>query len=276
MNEQNLHINYEEVVPKLAERLKDLRAQTGLSKEKVANKAWISPYAYLQYEKGKCTSETPMNPRLKTLMSIAGVYGISIAQLLDLNSDIDVGPADAKAGNKNVASAGDATAGSSADGAIGSTMGGAIDGVLNGKAMGGAINGTMDGSAYGEVAGSNAYDGKATDSDDAYCSFAKQFGANLKRLRWERDMTMQDVTRKADIALSRYQYMEKGMSDPRRPVNPRLKTLVGLANAFDVSLSDLFDFNAPTISEKLIRGRSKDAAKSASRNAARGAVLLNV
>lgn len=64
--------------------------------------------------------------------------------------------------------------------------------------------------------------------------FLKQFGENLRRLRTERNLTMQQLANKAEIELSQIYRIEKGI------INPKLSTIVILAGALEVSPKDLF------------------------------------
>jgi transcriptional regulator with XRE-family HTH domain len=66
----------------LAKRLYALRTESGLSQEKVAQLADISAYTYQKFEKGESKPDTPMNPRLYTLLSLADVFKIKIDELL--------------------------------------------------------------------------------------------------------------------------------------------------------------------------------------------------
>ena len=66
----------------LAQRLRLLRAQTGLSQESVAHRAGLSAYTYQKFEKGESKPGTPMNPRLFTLIALAKVFEIDVADLI--------------------------------------------------------------------------------------------------------------------------------------------------------------------------------------------------
>lgn len=68
---------------KLAQRLRVLRSERGLSQESVAHAAGISAYTYQKFEKGESKPGTPMNPRLFTLLALANVFEMDIRELLD-------------------------------------------------------------------------------------------------------------------------------------------------------------------------------------------------
>jgi transcriptional regulator with XRE-family HTH domain len=58
------------------------RTTRGLSQEDVAYAAGIAAYSYRKLEKGESNPGTPGNPRLRTLVAIAGVLGVPVAALL--------------------------------------------------------------------------------------------------------------------------------------------------------------------------------------------------
>ena len=68
---------------KLAQRLRMLRDECGMSQEGVAHAAGISAYTYQKFEKGESKPGTPMNPRLFTLLALADVFDMDIRELLD-------------------------------------------------------------------------------------------------------------------------------------------------------------------------------------------------
>lgn len=72
---------------KLAERLRSLRDERGLSQESVAHKAGISTYTYQKFEKGESKPGTPMNPRLYTLLALADVFEIDVRELLTFDGN---------------------------------------------------------------------------------------------------------------------------------------------------------------------------------------------
>ena len=80
-------LSSEELSAKLADKLRNLRAASGLSQEAVAHRAGISTYTYQKFEKGESKPGTPMNPRLDTLFALAGVFGIDVRELFDFLDD---------------------------------------------------------------------------------------------------------------------------------------------------------------------------------------------
>lgn len=71
------------IARELGLNLQRLRAATGLSQEKVAQRAGISAFTYQKFEKGESKPGTPMNPRLFTLLALAGALDVSLATLTD-------------------------------------------------------------------------------------------------------------------------------------------------------------------------------------------------
>lgn len=70
---------------RLSYRLRDLRRERGLSQEAVAHRAGIALYTYQKFEKGESKPGTPMNPTYHTLLALAWVFGLPVAELLDLD-----------------------------------------------------------------------------------------------------------------------------------------------------------------------------------------------
>ena len=62
-----------------------------------------------------------------------------------------------------------------------------------------------------------------------------QLGRRCRELRLERGLSQLDMMRRFEFSLSHYQKIERGVLDPR------FSTLKRLADAFEISLSDLLD-----------------------------------
>jgi transcriptional regulator with XRE-family HTH domain len=62
--------------------LQRIRLERGLSQERLAHMAGISSYTYQKFEKGESKPGTPMNPRLFTLMALAEVLHVSLADIV--------------------------------------------------------------------------------------------------------------------------------------------------------------------------------------------------
>ena len=63
-------------------RLQRLRLERGLSQERLAHLAGISAYTYQKFEKGESKPDTPMNPRLFTMLALAQALEVPLAEML--------------------------------------------------------------------------------------------------------------------------------------------------------------------------------------------------
>ena len=77
--------NFGDYSQRLSYRLRDLRRERGLSQEAVAHRAGIALYTYQKFEKSESKPGTPMNPTYHTLLALAWVFGLPVAELLDLD-----------------------------------------------------------------------------------------------------------------------------------------------------------------------------------------------
>lgn len=79
--------------------------------------------------------------------------------------------------------------------------------------------------------------------------FSRTMGLNLQRIRLERGLSQERLAHMAGISSYTYQKFEKGESKPGTPMNPRLFTLLSLAEVLGVSLEDLVPANWPDLTE---------------------------
>lgn len=63
----------------------------------------------------------------------------------------------------------------------------------------------------------------------------KKFGANLQRLRKERNLSLRELSYNCKVDFSKISQMEKGA------INPTLITLTELAKALDIEIKELLD-----------------------------------
>ncbi|RWR16197.1 XRE family transcriptional regulator [Microbacterium enclense] len=66
----------------LGSRIQRERVARGLSQERVAYQAGLSRYTYQKLEKGESRPGMPANPTVKTLLAIAQVLDLTLAELL--------------------------------------------------------------------------------------------------------------------------------------------------------------------------------------------------
>lgn len=78
-----------------------------------------------------------------------------------------------------------------------------------------------------------------TDAD--WWEFARTLGVKLQRARLAKGMSQEAVAHAAGISTFTYQKFEKGESKPGTPMNPRLRTLLALAETLDVRVGELVD-----------------------------------
>ncbi len=76
------NLAYDQIVAGLSQKLRTLRFSSGMSQEAVAHLAGISTYTYQKFEKGESKPNTPMNPRLSTLIALADVFDVDVCELL--------------------------------------------------------------------------------------------------------------------------------------------------------------------------------------------------
>jgi len=81
--------------------------------------------------------------------------------------------------------------------------------------------------------------GTMTDAPDPWNDFARELGRRLLVARAQRGLSQEHVAHAAGLATFTYRKLEKGESNPGTPANPRLRTLVVLAEVLDMSLDEL-------------------------------------
>ena len=78
-------------------------------------------------------------------------------------------------------------------------------------------------------------------TDAAWWEFARGLGVKLQRARLAKGMSQEAVAHAAGISTFTYQKFEKGESKPGTPMNPRLRTLLALAETLDVRVGELVE-----------------------------------
>lgn len=73
-------------------------------------------------------------------------------------------------------------------------------------------------------------------------TYADQLAQRLRILRYERRISQEYVALRAGISTYTYQKFEKGESNPGKPLNPRLSTIIALARVFGVEPWELIRF----------------------------------
>lgn len=83
--------------------------------------------------------------------------------------------------------------------------------------------------------------GQANRTDEDWWRYARALGLRLQRARLAKGMSQEAVAHAASISTFTYQKFEKGESKPGTPMNPRLRTLLALAETLDVRVGELVD-----------------------------------
>lgn len=83
--------------------------------------------------------------------------------------------------------------------------------------------------------------GQANRTDENWWRYARALGLRLQRARLAKGMSQEAVAHAAGISTFTYQKFEKGESKPGTPMNPRLRTLLALAETLDVRVGELVE-----------------------------------
>jgi transcriptional regulator with XRE-family HTH domain len=79
--------------------------------------------------------------------------------------------------------------------------------------------------------------------------FSRMLGLTLQRLRLERGWSQERLAHMAGISGYTYQKFEKGESKPGTPMNPRLFTLLSLAQVLGVTIEELVPAEWPDLTD---------------------------
>lgn len=77
--------------------------------------------------------------------------------------------------------------------------------------------------------------------------YAREIGTNMQRVRAARGYSQDRVAYEANLSRYTYQKLEKGESRPGTPANPRLMTLLAIAQVLTVQLDDLLPRATPDL-----------------------------
>lgn len=76
---------------------------------------------------------------------------------------------------------------------------------------------------------------------------AREIGIRLQRARQAKGLSQEAVAHAAGIAGQTYYKFEKGESKPGTPLNPRLRTLLAVAQVLEVDISTLLPADLPDL-----------------------------
>jgi transcriptional regulator with XRE-family HTH domain len=82
---------------------------------------------------------------------------------------------------------------------------------------------------------------------DPWERYTRELGTRLNRARIAKGLSQERLAGAADITTYTYRKLEKGESNPGTPANPRLKTLVALAEVLDVDVAELLPRKKPGV-----------------------------
>jgi transcriptional regulator with XRE-family HTH domain len=77
--------------------------------------------------------------------------------------------------------------------------------------------------------------------------YARALGVNLQRLRRKRGLSQERLAHMAGISAYTYQKFEKGESRPGMPMNPRLFTLIAIAQVLGTTIEELLPARTPDL-----------------------------
>lgn len=72
---------------------------------------------------------------------------------------------------------------------------------------------------------------------------SQKLAQRFRVLREKSGLSQESVAHRAGLSTYTYQKFEKGESSPGTPMNPRLYTLLALCDVFDISITELLDFD---------------------------------
>ncbi|HEX7740355.1 MAG TPA: helix-turn-helix transcriptional regulator [Marmoricola sp.] len=81
----------------------------------------------------------------------------------------------------------------------------------------------------------------------SYDDFARELGLNLLRAREAKGWSQERVAHAAGLSGYTYQKFEKGESRPGSPMNPRLTTLLALAQVLETTVEELLPVRRPDV-----------------------------
>jgi len=82
---------------------------------------------------------------------------------------------------------------------------------------------------------------------EAWQAYATELGVNIQRERLRLGLSQERVAHAAGIAAFTYQKLERGESNPGTPANPRLRTLISIAEVLGVRVEHLLPPDPPQI-----------------------------
>lgn len=84
-------------------------------------------------------------------------------------------------------------------------------------------------------------------SNSDWSAYVREIGTNIQRHRVVRGYSQDRVAYEANLSRYTFQKLEKGESRPDSAANPRLMTLLAIAQVLDIELSELLPPRTPDL-----------------------------
>jgi transcriptional regulator with XRE-family HTH domain len=84
----------------------------------------------------------------------------------------------------------------------------------------------------------------------AKMAFSRELGITLQRLRRASGMSQEDLAHRAGMSSYTYYKLEKGESQPGTPSNPRLFTIIAIAQVLGVPVDQLLPRSQPDLTTR--------------------------
>ncbi|CDJ99535.1 DNA-binding helix-turn-helix protein [Microbacterium sp. C448] len=84
-------------------------------------------------------------------------------------------------------------------------------------------------------------------SNSDWSAYVREIGTNIQRHRVARGYSQDRVAYEANLSRYTFQKLEKGESRPDSAANPRLMTLLAIAQVLDIELSELLPPRTPDL-----------------------------
>ncbi|MDO8382332.1 MAG: helix-turn-helix domain-containing protein [Microbacterium sp.] len=88
------------------------------------------------------------------------------------------------------------------------------------------------------------------DPSSDWSAYVRAIGTNIQRQRLARGYSQDRVAYEANLSRYTFQKLEKGESRPGSPANPRLMTLLAIAQVLGVELSAILPPHPPDLSAR--------------------------
>ncbi|WP_138946762.1 helix-turn-helix transcriptional regulator [Plantibacter sp. M259] len=88
---------------------------------------------------------------------------------------------------------------------------------------------------------------RSTTSEDEWRDFAQSLALQLRRLRLRTGLSQEEVAHRANLSRFIYREYENGESRPGFPANPALRSIIAIAQVFEVSIDELLPSPLPDL-----------------------------